>query len=198
VLAAQTDLLVGIGVYPVFDRSAPGIGRDENGTSFPVTLNQSAPTLPIVAAVRAMFSLRPKVSVEGVLTLASIRPRVDEDRGEGAPLFSQSFRGEVGTASARGVLSLSRAGSRIAVLAGLGPAVVWRSGRLFRGWTGKVDIGGTAGLGVGFPVGKLHLRADLDTYLYSLKLARPGSVDFDSEFRSDVLLTVGVSLYDFF
>ena len=196
-VTAQTDLLVGLGVYPVFDRNTSGTGTDESGT-FPVTLKQSSPTLPIVAAARGAYSLSPRASLEGVLTVASIRTSVVEERDSGAPLFPESFTGTVGTASARAVLLLSRAGSRIAFLGGLGPAVVWRSGELFEGWTGLVDIGGAAGIGARFPVGKLHLRADLDTYLYSMKLALPGTVDLDSEFRADVLLTVGISVYDLF
>jgi hypothetical protein len=74
-----------------------------------------------------------------------------------------------------------------------GPALTWRTGGIFSGYSGTVAPGWSVGLGATLKTGGLQFPADIEDVIYTLALDDT-LVQTERSARHELLVTVGLTL----
>lgn len=155
-----------------------------------ITVRERSPMLPSLGiTLRTVMGTR----LRGELAVTAARRYIDviDSVPQSQLVIGRNGSGEVFGISGRVLATLTDAARPVQVLAGGGPALVYRGGSGYSGLEGRTNIAGLVTLQAWWRSPRVEIGAGVDASLYPMRLKQSG-IDPGSEFQVEVHPWVGI------
>lgn len=155
-----------------------------------ITIRERSPTVPSLGiSMRTVMGTR----LKGELAVTAARRYVDviDSVPSSQLVIQRTASGEIFGLSGRLLFTLTEAGHPVQVLAGGGPALVYRGGGGYSALEGRTNFAGLVTLQAWWRKPHVEIGAGVDASLYPMRLKQSG-IDPGSEFQVEIHPWVGI------
>jgi hypothetical protein len=160
-----------------------------------VTQLQQSSGFPLAGGVRVTFPVTARLDLDATVASGSADLVISDST---ATTFTSSsgLDGRIVFTSAKLVAALTRRDAKVAWSVGAGPAYIFRIGEAYRGLDGFSGLGGVVAVGATVRIaGRRRLSVTIEDHLYSMHMRTPAA-DFGSRLRNDLLIAVGITMFE--